>query len=376
MRKRLAIKGHFTRGKEVIELLEMMGGVNGKINKRTGKAYNIYNGNYFISEICNVREVAYYIDFESKIRCIDIKDITTHFIVYSLEMFLETFPFKVDDRVIDKADGCPGVVCEMKWDEDVSDMKYCVAFGNGIDFGWFANDSIEFCKENKPLFKPGDVVKLKGCPDKNLFWIVMDVIKDGYIFNDGKKYSFDDQHHYEKSNREVINPMKNVLAELLEHIKTTPKEDLEREFKGIEEWSSVGPTVEEFMDFCDKVNKKQTYPNDYEECVRIAKNIHGYDIHIDAPAYRGLMESFIKLLICRDAYWKIAGEEMGLDKSWESPLPSLFETVYCIRRKNNIIIKGSYRGGKSEILEFPTEEMRDVFYENFKELIEQCKELL
>ena len=28
------------------------------------------------------------------------------------------------------------------------------------------------------------------------------------------------------------------------------------------------------------------------------------------------------------------------------------------------------------ILTFPTEEMRDTFYENFKELIEQCKELL
>lgn len=42
MGKRLAIKGHFTRGWEVIELLEMLGGVNGKINKRTGKAYNIY----------------------------------------------------------------------------------------------------------------------------------------------------------------------------------------------------------------------------------------------------------------------------------------------------------------------------------------------
>ena len=76
MGKILAIKGHFTRGNEVIEILEMLGGVNGKINKKTGEAYNIYNGRYFISEICNVREVAYYIDFESQIRCIDIKDIT------------------------------------------------------------------------------------------------------------------------------------------------------------------------------------------------------------------------------------------------------------------------------------------------------------
>lgn len=114
MGKRLAIKGHFTRGNEVIEILEMLGGVNGKINKRTGKTYNIYNGKYFISEICNVREVAYYIDFESQIRCIDIKDLTTDFIVYSLEMFLETFPYKVGDEFCSPYDK----ITEMFWDDE------------------------------------------------------------------------------------------------------------------------------------------------------------------------------------------------------------------------------------------------------------------
>ena len=100
MRQQLAIIGDFTRGNEVIELLEMLGGVNGKINKNTGKVYNIYNGNYFIPEIGRVREVAYYIDFTSQIRRIDIKDITSHFIVYSLDRFLKQYPFKVGDKVI------------------------------------------------------------------------------------------------------------------------------------------------------------------------------------------------------------------------------------------------------------------------------------
>ena len=113
MCRKIAIKGHPTRGNEVIEILEMLGGVNGKINKRTGKAYNIYNGRYFIAEIGNVREVAYYIDFESQIRCIDIKDITTDFIVYSLEMFLKTFPYKVGDEFCNPYDK----IAEMFWDE-------------------------------------------------------------------------------------------------------------------------------------------------------------------------------------------------------------------------------------------------------------------
>lgn len=120
MGKILAIKGHFTRGWEVIELLEMLGGVNGKINKKTGERYNIYNGMYFIDEICNVREVAYYIDFESQIRRIDIKDITTHFIVYSLEMFLETFPYKVGDEFCSSYDRITG----MFWDEEDEIVYY------------------------------------------------------------------------------------------------------------------------------------------------------------------------------------------------------------------------------------------------------------
>ena len=121
------------------------------------------------------------------------------------------------------------------------------------------------------------------------------------------------------------------------------------------------------------VKKKPVYPKTIEECVKLL----GVDFRLDMDSYkRKLMANFYRLILCRDAYWKVAGEQMGLGEPWESPLPSLFETVYCIRRKNNEIIKGSYRGGKSEILEFPTEELRDAFYENFKDLIDKCKEFL
>lgn len=120
MGKRLAIKGHPTRGWEIIDILKMMGGVNGKINRKNGRVYNIYNGDYFIHEIGNTREVAYYIDFESQIRRIDIKDITTHFIVYSLEMFLKTFPYKVGDEFCSSYDRITG----MFWDEEDEIVYY------------------------------------------------------------------------------------------------------------------------------------------------------------------------------------------------------------------------------------------------------------
>ena len=174
------------------------------------------------------------------------------------------------------------------------------------------------------------------------------------------------------------NKMKNVLAELLEHIKTTPKEELEREFEEIKEWSNVGPTVEEFRTFCERVNKKPKYPDNYEECVRIAKNIHGYDIHIDVPAYGELMESFVKLLICRDAYWKIAGEELELGKPWKPKFGKYihYNINFYLYKDNFTLHKGEYHSPDNRILVFPTEEMRDAFYENFKDLIESCKELL
>ena len=132
--KKLAIKGHPTRGNEVIELLKIMGG---KIC-----AFDYDSDGY-----------AYYIDTSTNMIICSNENTIKHnldkYQLFTLEEFWEKYPFKVGDKVIDEADGCPGVVCEMKWDEYLSDMKYCVAFGNGVDFGWYANDSINFFKIKK-----------------------------------------------------------------------------------------------------------------------------------------------------------------------------------------------------------------------------------
>ena len=95
-----------------------------------------------------------------------------------------------------------------------------------------------------------------------------------------------------------------------------------------------------------------------------------------------MFDTLQKLYICRDAYWKIAGEEMGLGKPWEPDWENSEERRYCIVNINGeinlpekILTKWILKV-TNKILVFPTEEMRDAFYENFKELIEQCKELL
>ena len=312
MNKILGIKGDRNRGNEVIALLQMLGG-----EAVAAKGYD--ETAIYVIPVNGIIDVRF--NYEKRIE---------NYAVFTLDEFLEKYPFKVNDIVIDKADGCTGVVCEMKWDEDVSDMKYCVVFGNGIDFGWYTNDTIDFYlnKENKNLDK------------------------------------------------KQVNPIKNVLAELLDHIKTTPKEELEREFEEIKDWSNVGPTIEEFRTFCECVNKKPKYPTTYEECCKVM-GITICGLTIDVPLhYSPLLVYLTKLLITRNAYWKIASEQMGLGKPWEPEYVSLEDNTYFTIHTFNGEIDRSATSHRNAILAFPTIEMRDAFYENFKDLIERCKELL
>ena len=73
------------------------------------------------------------------------------------------------------------------------------------------------------------------------------------------------------------------------------------------------------------------------------------------------------MLICRDTYWKIAW-------NWKPDYTS-DNDKYSISYFNGEIVMDNEMHTQ-HIFDFPTEEMRDAFYENFKELIEECKELL
>lgn len=161
-----------------------------------------------------------------------------------------------------------------------------------------------------------------------------------------------------------------------------------KEFNELEEWSHVGPTVEEFMDFCNKVNKKPKYPTTYDECCKVLGckanhfftdfSYNGLDVEISGYEDKidDLLQNFRKLRYCRDAYWKIAGKEMGLDKPWEPSWQKTEERKFCIIRRNDNVVTKWETKTIVRFLAFPSEEMRDAFYENFKDLIESCKELL
>lgn len=122
------------------------------------------------------------------------------------------------------------------------------------------------------------------------------------------------------------------------------------------------------------LEKKKKYPKTYEECAEIIAELTGSDCNPKGcMGYMSVqLTALQKLLICRDTYWKIAGDEMGLGKPWE---PSKDKMVYSIYRHSNEIETDIF-SGESATFEFPTAKMRDAFYENFKGLIEECKELL
>lgn len=276
----LAIKGHATRGKEVIEILRMIGGLD-VCSLRGNTKENLY----FVKE-----------GYISHARLHEV--FTTPYVIYTLEEFLKDFPYKVGDRVYYDNKVCD--VIEMLWNSNLKTISY------GVYDGEIKNLAI--VEELKPYKE------------------TMEEIKDNWA-----KWDLPDGYEFQDKEGNIIN-----------------------------------------TDTIKLVKKQPQYPKTYKECckvlfpnaIEIGKvSVHGY--------FGNLLENFGDLLICRDAYWKIAGE----GKPWKPDWKDFSTQKYSISDDKDKIIT-SYRVTGSRILVFPTEEMRDTFYNNFKELIERCKELL
>jgi hypothetical protein len=272
----LAIKGHEYRGKEVIEILEMLGGKNllSYFGDDDSAVYSIEGQEIVIYELEAIKSEEYN--------------------VFTLEEFLEKFPYKVGDKVKVLANMYCGVF-------DIQCMAwYCVSkvVKYNILGYWLSAENL------LPYKEEGDMEEKNN--DNHIKWD----LPVGYEFQDKEG--------------NVIN-----------------------------------------TDTIKLVKKQPQYPKTYEECCKVM----GID-HKNYPSIRNLIQDdgeeettkyeqdlldgltyLWELKICRDAYWKIAGEQMGLGKPWEPMFLNPF-------------------------LNFPTEEMRDAFYENFMDLIEKYKKFL
>ncbi len=105
-------------------------------------------------------------------------------------------------------------------------------------------------------------------------------------------------------------------------------------------------------------------PKTFEDCVSVLMREKGNRMSLE------LMNTFRKLIDARNAYWTIYGEENGLGKPWEPDWNDEKQDKYGLYD----ILKYSLINPSQFV--FPTEEMRDTFYENFKTEIESCKEFL
>lgn len=169
----------------------------------------------------------------------------------------------------------------------------------------------------------------------------------------------------------------NLLQQLKDYFDNTPREVIEKEWHEYDKYNEIGPDVIEYLEYVNNIRQPK-YPKTYEECWYLLKHDPTFD---KVEGYKSDILSVLQqLIICRNAYWKIYGEEMGLGRPWE---PDYSEESYeqgC-SIKYVIYYTGTHitkdrKCTPSYVLSFPTEEMRDTFYENFKELIEKCRELL
>ena len=118
---KIAIQGHPTRGKEVIQILESLGGRN---------AFN-YNGDFI--------RTAYFIGMDYSIYGFCADSPKVGFKVYNLEAFETQFPFKIGDKVtIVGSPDFPKVITKMVW--DCGEILYSF---EGLNNTWFGAKALK-----------------------------------------------------------------------------------------------------------------------------------------------------------------------------------------------------------------------------------------
>ena len=175
----LAIKGHASRGKDVIEILEMLGGKN-----------------YFYMDGFT-EEYIYYICKEKDNR-IHSAIYPTNKIVFTIEEFLEKYPYKVGDKV--KYINNIFCIKSSQWDSEKNTVIYY------IDADWSA----------------------------------------GYVVET------DDLKPYKE---EIIENKNKLLQQLQEYFNNTPRDVIEKEWSEYDKYNEIGPTVNDYLDYVNKIRQ-------------------------------------------------------------------------------------------------------------------------
>ena len=119
---------------------------------------------------------------------------------------------------------------------------------------------------------------------------------------------------------------------------------------------------------------RRKFPKTFEECWEVlgltVDSILDTTVENGTKMYGSELWGLYKLLICRDAYWKLCG-------NWKPDWKNMYQDRWIIYVSCGNVYKSEIKKEQCNfILVFPTEEARDIFYDNFKSDIEYIKELL
>lgn len=295
MHKNFAIKGLSFHGSDILEILEMLGGYN---IDNLGGENELY---------------VYYIDFNNNIRYCTPEKLDDNYIIFSIDDFIEKFPYKIGDKV------------KLYYQDEEND-RYCSAIPSTIiSMSWDKSHGVV-------------AYKMEG--------IYREFHKQEFTYNKDENNEPD----------AVIAGINLNSADYADEVEINLG-DYEIEVRN-------GRTF--------AVLKKPKYPTTFKGCRAI---LDDYNIGNGSTYKESLLASLHDLFVCRNAYWQIYGEETGLGKPWEPDWNNDYSEKYCIIVEGHIISKCTFRTTQF-ILAFPTKEIRDMFLENFRDLIEKCKELL
>ena len=237
----------------------------------------------------------------------------------------------------------------------VTDDRYYV-----IENDYYWTDEMIECKveETKPRFNIGDRV----ITDTNMKGKIIEVVEEGW-------YNVEFEPHNGIPQHNVVVPEGSMsLVEEEVGLVDTFSSRWINEFNlpdGYVFKDENGNIINAQKIVLEK--KGNRYPKTYEEC----SAINGAEGRISLS----IIGKFTRLINARNAYWRIAGQEMGLGKPWKPDWTIQKLPKYCIASCEGRV-KTAERYIVNTILAFPIKEMRDAFYEYFKEEIEICKELL
>lgn len=291
------------------------------------------------------------------------------------------YPYKIGDRVVLKGKNRCATITDLKYNSS-GNLSYYIKIDNDKDISIDCPTELLLPYDNKaeglveektkPKFKVGDRV----ITDTNMKGKIIEDVEEGWY-----RVEFEPYNNIPQPNGIVPEESMSLAEEevgLVDKFSSrwVNEFNLPEGYIFKDENGNVINTTKIVLE-----KKKKEYPKTYEECNRIMgvelwNTLWGEDATEYEEQMEGLMYAFIKLKVCRDAYWKIAGEEMGLGKPWKPDWTDQESPKYCITSIKDQVEASKRYYIMNTILAFPTEEMRDTFYENFKSEIEICKELL